>query len=122
MTTTRIKVTIEDALGFFDNYLETHVFNRKNTQTNRYFYKVPSAWLLDGQVPREVWERIYDHLYRGGWRPSGNADGSRYFIVKNEAHPMSSEDDAALAAEAVCYEIQEEGTFHKVSAEMFLKG
>ena len=104
----RIKLTVTDALGFYDDYLGDYTFNPNYTPTNTYFYKVPNDWIEDDQLKVEKIEMLFAHLYGPTWR-MGNADGSRYIIVSHEAHVLNEEEKKQEWLERkTCYVVRAE--------------
>lgn len=54
-----------------------------NIQTNDWFFAIPDGWLTEeGTMSAEHLEHIFRWMYGPQWR-SGNADGSKYIVVRH---------------------------------------
>lgn len=118
-TTKHLRVAISDTLGFWDDDLGTHAFNPNFKQTFTVWYRAPENWVEEGAVTAERREAIFRHLYGDAWR-SGNADGSKYFVLECDIHvltPSEVERRPWLAMGQPCYVVTEGGAVEKVAPE-----
>ena len=79
----KIRVTIKDSLGFWNESLGMHVPNPGYTPTNTYVWEVPDAWVAGDQLAEGRLEDVFKHVYGDRWR-LGNDDGSMYFVLESK--------------------------------------
>jgi hypothetical protein len=114
----RIKLTIDDTLAFYNDYIGDFIFNENNVQTNDYFVKVPIEWLQNGQLTDNALQAFYDFLYGANWR-MGNEDGSRYMPLKATVTFIGDEHQNEWWAKKHCYQGNLDGTFSTISQKDF---
>ncbi len=115
---TRIKLTIDDTLSFYNDFIGDYVFNDNNIQTNDYFLRVPPVWLENGQLNSNALERFYDFLYGSNWR-AGNGDGSRYLPLKAAITLLNDLQKDEWLTKRNCYVANLDGTFGEISSQEF---
>jgi hypothetical protein len=106
-----LRMTITDTLGFWDNYLETYVFNADRGKTLTSWYRLPDDWTRDGALLPDRLEQLLRYRYGDAWR-SGNGDGSRFVILKLDTHELTSSEVAQRPWERVreaCYAVDADG-------------
>lgn len=113
----RLQVTIQDTLGFYDDYLGDYAFNPQNTATNTYWLKVPADWLANGAVLAAKWELFLQYLYGTTWR-LGNEDGSKYIIISQKAEIWTSEAQPWLEKKR-CYGVDVNGRIEPLAVGAF---
>lgn len=91
----KIRVTIKDAMAFFDADRVDFVPNLSYTPVNTMVFEVPDDWIAVGGLVDGKIERVYADLYGEDWR-SGNADGSRYEVLECKVEVLAP-GDATLA-------------------------
>ncbi|MCU0239396.1 MAG: hypothetical protein MUC29_08135 [Pyrinomonadaceae bacterium] len=114
----RIKLTIDDTLAFYNDYVGDYTFNENNIQTNDYFVKVPLDSIENGQLTDVVLNAFYDFLYGANWR-YGNEDGSRYMPLKSTVTFINDEHQNEWWAKNYCYQANEDGKFSQMSPKDF---
>ncbi|HRH45132.1 MAG TPA: hypothetical protein PKY82_26070 [Pyrinomonadaceae bacterium] len=114
----RVKLTIDDTLSFYDDYIGDYIFNENNVRTNNYFVKVPLEWLENGQLTVYGLERFYEYLYGTTWR-MGNDDGSRYLPLAAGITFLNDEQKDEWLIKQYCYSINLDGSVLKISPEEF---
>jgi len=80
MSDIKVKVTVKDVLGFYDDYLGDYSFNSDNAMIGEYFYDVPAEWWTGKNLTESAAENILRRLYGENWQ-AGNDDGSKYRIL-----------------------------------------
>lgn len=111
-----LRVTIQDTLGYWDDYAGTHVFNPNIKHTFVAWYRVPEDWVAEATVSAERREILFRHIYGDNWR-SGNQDGSKYFVLDCSIQvltPSEVEQRPWLTTTAPCYVVSEANTVEKV--------
>lgn len=114
----RIKLTIDDTLSFYNDFIEDYTFNENNIQTNDYFIKVPLNWIENGQLTASALERFYAFLYGVTWR-SGNEDGSRYMPLKAVVTLLNEEQKEEWLAKNQCYIANDNGSILDLAPQEF---
>ncbi len=114
----RIKLTIDDTLSFYNDYIGDYTFNENNIQINDYFIKVPLNWLENGQLTADALEKFYAFLYGETWR-SGNDDGSRYLPLKAVVTFINDEQKDEWLAKNQCYIANDNGTISELAPQEF---
>ncbi len=114
-----LKLTITDTMGFWDDYIETYVFNSERSSTFTNWYRLPDEWWLGDALDPERSEALLRHLYGDSWR-LGNGDGSQFVVLARDAHRLS--DDEARAkpwqgTRETCYVVSATGVVTKVEPE-----
>lgn len=84
-----VNVSITDTLSFWRDDVGTYVWNPKLSTTVFRDFEVPQAWVRDGKLVPDAFERIYEYFYGPRWR-EGNADGSRYVVLEAESEVVPS--------------------------------
>lgn len=74
-----LRLTITDTLGIRVGI--QHDFGPHTRVTRTFWYRVPGEWVDGGALCPRRRDNLVDRLYAPGWR-DGNADGSRYVILK----------------------------------------
>jgi len=89
---TRIALTIQDTMSFWNDELGSFLFDPNGyAPTNTFLYEVPDAWIANGTLTTEGFERIFQYLYGPGWL-AGNGDGSKYQVLKREVAIVAPDD------------------------------
>jgi len=115
---TRIKLTIDDTLSFYNDFIGDYVFNDNNIQTNDYFLKVPLGWIENGQLNSNALGRFYNLLYGPNWR-AGNGDGSRYLPLKATVIFLTDQQKDEWLTKRNCYIANNDGSFGEISSQEF---
>lgn len=106
-----IKLTIEDAMAFYNHGLGDYTFNANYTQTNDWFFEIPDGWLdNNGQLSAERLEHIFRWMYGATWR-FGNDDGSKYIVVR---HQIEAIDLKTFSAATQRQRLEPSGTVTKL--------
>lgn len=114
----RIKLTIDDTLSFYNDYIGDYTFNENNVQSNDYFIKVPLDWIENGQLTASTLEKFYGFLYGENWR-SGNEDGSRYMPLKATVTFIGDDGMDEWFVKNHCYLANFDGTISTISPKDF---
>ena len=114
----RIKLTIEDTLSFYNDYVGDYVFNENNIKTLDYFIKVPLDWIENGQLTAPALEKFYAFLYGETWR-NGNDDGSRYLPLKATVQFVAEDGINEWFSKKHCYIANENGTISTITPQEF---
>jgi len=78
----RVEVTIKDTMAFWNDHIESHVFNPNGyCPTNVWVYEVPDDWVSGSELNETGLEGVCAHLYGPTWR-AGNDDGSKYVVLE----------------------------------------
>ncbi|HQU85142.1 MAG TPA: hypothetical protein PKY59_18525 [Pyrinomonadaceae bacterium] len=114
----RVKLTINDTLAFYDDYVGDYVFNESNVQTYDYFFKVPSEFLAGEHLNENSINLILKFLYGENWQ-SGNEDGSRFMILQTKSQLLSDANADEWLSRSYCYSVDETGKVSKISPQEF---
>ena len=114
----RIKLTIDDTLAFYNDFVGDYVFNQNNTQTNSYYLRVPLQSLENGQLNVNWLSKFYDYLYGVNWRV-GNDDGSRYMPLKAVVEFIGDEQLNDWIVQRTCYLMNIDGQISELTPQEF---
>jgi len=117
-----LRITIKDTLGFWDDYLESYMFNEDQGKSFTSWYRLPDAWVADGALTPEAREAVYRYWYGENWR-LGNGDGSQFIVLATDEHELTPDEVARRAWETsgeTCLAAGEDGQITKVDANQLL--
>src|ERR1700757_3062639 len=113
-----LRLTITDTLGFWDDYLESYVFNSEQGKTLTSWYRVPDEWMRDGALLPDRQKALLRHRYGEDWR-LGNGDGSQYVVLSLDGHELTAGEVAVRPWEQTrdaCYAVDDGGGISTVDA------
>ena len=86
-----LRLTITDTMGFWDDYLETYVFNADRSRSFTSWYRLPDEWIANGELIPNRREAVFRYWYGETWR-LGNGDGSQYVVLAINEHVLSADE------------------------------
>jgi hypothetical protein len=116
-----LRLTITDTMSFWDNYLETYLFNPDIGKSFTNWYRLPDEWIINGKLTPDKLESVFCHLYGATWR-SGNGDGSQYMILETDQHELSAEEVVQRVWEQTgesCFTIGDDASIFRIDAKQF---
>lgn len=88
----RIELTHKDAMAFWNDALGAYLHDPNGySPTNTFLYEVPDAWVAQGTLTPEGFERVFKYLYGPDWK-AGNGDGSQYVVLSSVARVVGADD------------------------------
>jgi len=113
-----LRLTITDTLSFWDDYLETYVFNADQGKSFTSWYRLPDEWLTNGELIPDRREAVLRYWYGETWR-MGNGDGSQYVVLAINEHELSAEEVAQRSWEQTgesCFTIGDDAVISRIDA------
>jgi hypothetical protein len=114
-----LRITITDTLGFWDDYLETYVFNAEQGKSYTGWYRLPDEWITNGELKPDRREAVYRYWYGETWR-QGNGDGSQYVVLAIDEHELNADEVAHRVWEQrgkTCLAIDRDGRISRIDAK-----
>ncbi len=114
-----MRIRITDTLGFWDDTLETYVFNPEQGKAHTSWYRLPDEWISEGVLKPDRREAIYRYWYGESWR-MGNGDGSQYVVLAVEERELDPGEVTGRVWEPggeTCLAIGEDGRIARVAAD-----
>jgi hypothetical protein len=87
----RIRVTIKEAMSFWNDDLFAFVPNMAATRENVFVVEVPDAWVDGAELVEGKIDRVYANIYGEDWR-TGNSDFSRYEVLESKVEVLATDD------------------------------
>jgi len=95
---TRIELTHKDTMAFWNDDFGAFLHDPNGySPTNTFLYEVPDAWVANGTLTPDGFERVHAHLYGATWK-SGNGDGSQYVVLDSKAKVVAADDPRTFTA------------------------
>jgi hypothetical protein len=109
--TRRIKLTIKDTLGCYNEILGDYTFDPDAAQTTSYWFALPNSAFDGDDIRPEFREPLFQTIYGPNWR-RGNPDHCKHVILHVQPALPSDEEEKARPWEsdhAKCIIISESG-------------
>jgi hypothetical protein len=87
----RLRVTIKEAMAFWNDDLFAFVPNLTYTPVNVFVVEVPNAWVEGERLVEGKIDRVYAGIYGEDWR-AGNEDFSRYEVLESHVEVLTESD------------------------------
>jgi hypothetical protein len=89
----KIRVTIKDAMAFWNDDAFAFIPNLTYTPVNTAVFEVPDTWIDGDHLADGMLARMYAHIYGETWE-SGNEDGSKYEVLECKVEVLPPGDPA----------------------------